>query len=81
MCNCKELKKGEKLPRNEDSTSLRPCVAKEYEVVGVEVGIIIWRNYKIDLSQICLLKAAQLIEEGFKYLRKKEVVENDFKGF
>ncbi|WP_338814074.1 hypothetical protein V9L05_01370 [Bernardetia sp. Wsw4-3y2] len=77
MCNCKDLKTNDPLPRNIDTTVLRECVEEEYEVIGVKVGVILWRGYTVDLSQICCKQAQKLIDEGFNYLRKKEVVENE----
>ncbi len=55
-----------------DKRKLPEDVAKEFECVGVEPGTMIVNGISIDLRKITLKQAAQLVDAGFKYLKKKD---------
>ncbi|WP_338765936.1 hypothetical protein WAF17_02700 [Bernardetia sp. ABR2-2B] len=76
MC-CEKLER-ESSERNLNTHQLRECVASKFNLVGLQyAGAVIWRNKKIQIDQICCKQAEYLVNEGFPFLEKKEVVENE----
>lgn len=47
--------------------------AKEFEVVGVKPGVVLFHHQKVDLRTLNLVKARKLFEQGFKYLKRTDL--------
>ncbi len=61
------------MSEKKEAPKLSAALTGKYEAVGVLPGVIYTKKYgDVDLRTISLERAAKLVDEGFKYLRKVE---------